>query len=355
MVEPFTDLHIVTDSKFVVNGLTRDLLKWEDMGWIGVANSGQIRRAAALLRARSARTTLRWIKGHSGCEGNEHADKLAEAGRLLDKPDDEDPIGPERVYLKNGASLQVLTQKLAYKGIKQWGAANPRSTTQTNLECIREALESTDGGCPNDARIWKSLRRAEISKKARDFTWKLIHGAHRVGSYWTHIPGYEDRAICQTCGVTETMKHILTECRAVGQKEVWATALSLLSKKQLQALNISYGLIMGSHALKVVTENGRVRSGATRLSAIVLTEAAYLIWVMRCERVIDWQEQPGKQHNAYEAANRLIAIINKRWLLDRALTKTRLAGSKTITKQTLIQTWSGLLVNEPIDEDDWVR
>ncbi|KAI9057385.1 hypothetical protein FKP32DRAFT_1583970, partial [Trametes sanguinea] len=354
IVEPFTDLHIVTDSKFVVNGLTRDLAKWEDMGWIGVANAEQIQKAVALLRARNAQTTLRWVKGHSGCEGNEQADKLAEEGRLMDRLDDEGPIGQEKKYLKNGASLHMLTQKLAYKGIKQRKECDIRNTTLSNLGRIRTYLESTEGGCPSNARIWKSLRKPAIAKKVRDFMWKLIHGAHRVGSYWSHIPGYEDRADCRTCGVTETMEHILTECSAVGQKEIWAAALDLLRRKRSQIESVTYGLVMGAAAFKVVDEKGRTRSGATRLVSIVLTEAAYLIWVMRCERVIDWQEQPDKQHNDKEAVNRLVATINKRWLLDRALTKSRLAGSKTISKQTLIQTWSGLLINEPVDDVDWV-
>ncbi|KAL1945539.1 hypothetical protein VTO73DRAFT_2390 [Trametes versicolor] len=75
--EPYVALHIVSDSKYVVDGLTLHLPNWERNGWIGVANASLFQEAAASLRMRSAPTTFRWVKGHTGVRGNEEADRLA--------------------------------------------------------------------------------------------------------------------------------------------------------------------------------------------------------------------------------------------------------------------------------------
>ena len=73
-------LDLVTDSDYVMKGLTEHLQRWDDIGWIGVENAELFKDAAARLRARTATTAFKWVKGHSGVPGNEAADKLAKAG-----------------------------------------------------------------------------------------------------------------------------------------------------------------------------------------------------------------------------------------------------------------------------------
>ena len=75
-----TELHILSDSNTVLNGLLKDWNKWEDIGWIGVQNSWELQTTIARLLQRKAPTFLKWIKGHAGIEGNEAADKNAEQG-----------------------------------------------------------------------------------------------------------------------------------------------------------------------------------------------------------------------------------------------------------------------------------
>ncbi|KAJ7892964.1 hypothetical protein B0H13DRAFT_1572141, partial [Mycena leptocephala] len=55
-----------------------------------------------------------------------------------------------------------------------------------------------------------------LSRQVKTFLWKGIHGAHRSGKYWRHIPGFEDCEVSQSCGVTESLEHILLEYSSPG-------------------------------------------------------------------------------------------------------------------------------------------
>ena len=59
-------IKILTDSKYIIKGLTTHLESWENDGWIRIKNTGLFRKAAHLMRYRSARTTMKWVKGHDG-------------------------------------------------------------------------------------------------------------------------------------------------------------------------------------------------------------------------------------------------------------------------------------------------
>jgi ribonuclease HI len=108
-VDNFRPLTIITDSRYVIDGLTSHLPTWEDNGWIGIKNAPYFKRAAFLLKQRTATTDFQWVKGHDGIPGNEGSDSLARAG--ADKPDP-DPlilaIPPE--FDLQGAKLAALAQ-----------------------------------------------------------------------------------------------------------------------------------------------------------------------------------------------------------------------------------------------------
>lgn len=73
-----------TDSSYVKNGITKWLFNWKKNGW-RTANKKPVKNAElwqALDDAqRSHEIDWRWVKGHSGNEGNERADALAVKGR----------------------------------------------------------------------------------------------------------------------------------------------------------------------------------------------------------------------------------------------------------------------------------
>ncbi|EIW59212.1 uncharacterized protein TRAVEDRAFT_82922, partial [Trametes versicolor FP-101664 SS1] len=352
-VPPFVPLHVVSDSKYVVDGLTRHLVAWERRGWIGVANSALLMETVALLRTRSAPTTFRWVKGHARLHGNEEADRLAGDGANLPPP--VRPLflpAPDR-YAVRGASLLYLTQRLAYRGIQMWNSKPVRRATMSNVLAVQSAAESLTGECPNVAAIWTLLRRDPIAKKVRDFLWKVLHGGQRVGKYWSHIPGYEDRATCACCGALDTMEHILCKCSAVGQRVAWALTRGALKRKGIDLPDVTLGIALGGHALVLTDSERKPLCGATRLARLLISETAHLIWVLRCERVIG--ERPPLQRGAEEdyVENRWMKAVAGRLAMDCALTRVRLATGSALKPAVVEATWTGLLLNEGALAPDW--
>ena len=63
------ELVLTITSEYLRLGLTKDLQKWEDRGWIGVQNKELSKKAAAELRKRSDKTIFRRAaKGEQGPE-----------------------------------------------------------------------------------------------------------------------------------------------------------------------------------------------------------------------------------------------------------------------------------------------
>jgi ribonuclease HI len=125
-------IKIITDSRYVITGLTTHLGMWEDKGWIEVKNAEFFKAAAYLLRQRTATATFRWVKGHNGDLGNEESDRLAKEGAEKDEPDPLNLEIPPEFDLQ-GAKLATLTQAVAYRGIRARKPPRIRQTTEGNL------------------------------------------------------------------------------------------------------------------------------------------------------------------------------------------------------------------------------
>lgn len=351
-VNPNKPLHIVSDSRLVVDGFTKHLPTWEDKGWIGVKCAEFFKRAVAGLRARSAETTFRWVKGHDGNRGNEGADALAKAGLGMREEQLTDIPLEHKRFLQNGVRISVMTQSLAYKAIRQRKGGKERRTTQRIIARTQATLADDFEVFASQEKIWKSIRASDTARKIRDFTWKMAHGAHRVGEYWTNIPGYEQRAICSVCGVTESMEHILTECSAPGQKIIWNMVKYALACAGHGNLQISFGAIVGAQCVTLKTSDGSAKKGASRLARILIGEAAHMIWCLRCERVIQWDD-PGKQHHDNKIRAKFWTAVNRRMLADRDLVWTRSKGRKP-KRKVVEDTWRPILEGAENLPRDWV-
>ena len=87
--------------------------------------------------------------------------------------------------------------------------------------------------------------------------------------------------------------------------------------------------------------------GAARLLQILISESAHLIWVLRCERVI--QDRP---HSAGEIRLRWLRSINARLTDDKILATMIKRDEKTAQK--VKNTWEHVLKKQGDLPNDWI-
>ncbi|KAF5375513.1 hypothetical protein D9615_009166 [Tricholomella constricta] len=353
---PNVTIHIHSDSKIVIDGLTKNLVAWENKGWIGIANSNILKAIVARLRARKGKCKFTKVKGHSGDPGNDGADTLANQGaeKDIEQADAIDLTIPEGFDL-SGAKLAEMTQALLYKGIMELTTVADRRNTTILLDMVRHTINDNIGDSPSDARIWKSLQDKDISNNISAFMWRTMHDSYRVGEKWSHIPNYEHRAKCQTCNATETMEHILTECPDSGQSTIWLLAQNLWAKKGLPWYEPTVGAQLGCALAVHKNAEGKRLTGATRLYKILMTESTHLIWKIRCEWRIGREADPEKKHTTVEIENRWYEAINRRLKFDCLMTDNVRYGRKAIRSSLVKQTWEGTLNDEPNLPEKWYR
>ncbi|KAI0046744.1 ribonuclease H-like protein, partial [Auriscalpium vulgare] len=345
-------LHIHSDSRYVIEGLTLHLQRWEDDGWIGVANAIFFARAAYLLRRRSAQTTFTWVKGHTGVAGNEHADRLADEGARRTTPDSLD-LSIDPAFRLSGAKLSTLTQALAYKGIREARDKPLRRSTVRNIYSIQAAVEaSLDQREPIPA-VWISCRHRDFPKTVQQFLFRALHKSYKLGSYWAAIPGYEDRARCAACSdPVESMEHILLHCPDSHQTLVWNLARALWPHGDDTWPKMNLGTTLACGLIAPKTRTGtpppQPSPGPTRLLRILVSESAHLIWVLRCEATIG-----ERVHTATEVTTRWRRRIQDRLTLDRILASR--IDRRPTTSNLVRSTWRGTLHNEDELPPSWPK
>jgi ribonuclease HI len=78
-----TTVTLYTDSKYLLDGITKWIHGWQRNGWLTsakkpVKNDDLWRRLTAAMSRHEV--TWKWVKGHAGDPGNERADELARRG-----------------------------------------------------------------------------------------------------------------------------------------------------------------------------------------------------------------------------------------------------------------------------------
>ncbi|KAJ6542193.1 hypothetical protein DFH09DRAFT_1089258 [Mycena vulgaris] len=105
-------------------------------------------------------------------------------------------------------------------------------------------------------KIWHSICHKDISRQIKTFLWKGMHGAHRIGKYWEHIPEYGNRAV----GTSSS------SANRPGQATVWRLAEELWTKKRGHLLPPpSMGGALGCALATFEQESRKKPSGVNRL------------------------------------------------------------------------------------------
>ncbi|KAL0566859.1 hypothetical protein V5O48_015140, partial [Marasmius crinis-equi] len=315
--------------------------KWEDKGFIGIKNAHIIRITAARLRARKAKTSFEWVKGHAGIEGNEEADELANAGRQKTAPDLIDMTVPPELHL-SGAKLNALTQSLATRAIKEskstttaYQEARDRKKTEKHVLKAQKAIRRNTGKPASQNQVWKSVRNKTLSRNIRQFLFMLMHGGYKVGKYWRNIPNYDERAECRHCRKPESIRHILLECNAPGQNEIWSLAKEMWENKNTPWPRLGLGTILSCGHTTFETAEGKPDPGTSRFYQILISESAYLIWKLRNQRVIN-DEDPA---TIPEIRNKWLYTMRLRYKTDLLLTNKLRYEQKALPKGLVKSTW----------------
>jgi ribonuclease HI len=347
---PFAPLHILSNSKYIINCFTKNLPQWEAQGWISIQNKEFITPIVSHMRARGATTTFTRTKGQ---EQIKFANSLANEGIQKMTYDNLDLTLAKKFNL-TGAQLSMMSQAMIYQGIKGRVQIAPRRSTIITLDVTRHAVKRLTGHLPTDATIWHSIRSKDITRSIRVFLWKILHGTHKCGDFWLKITNFEHRSLCPECKVEDSMSHILTECNLPGRKEIWNLTEELWLKKHNSWPKVdNLGVIVGCTMAKFLTKTGQRRPGAERLYRILMTESAHLIWRIRCERLLERCDKE-QWHTTREIQNKWLYAINRRLSLDQAMTNKKYEA-KGISVQTVLNTWSGTLKNEYSLPDNWIK
>ncbi|TFY53337.1 hypothetical protein EVJ58_g9508 [Rhodofomes roseus] len=347
-------LTLALSSMTLAKQLVTKLSSWEDRGWIGVQGSLLFRALVNQLRQRCAPTTLHKVAGREEFEVRNGASDLAKTRYLEGRATVVAPLVNKRFDL-SGAKLASLTQAIAYRGVlnKRGAAERPRTTNQ-----VQRTLDHV--GRPGDPAppaqiLWTSLRNKDIHRRIVDFLWKGLHDALKIGNFWTHIPGYEDRAECRKCGTRESLAHIIAECGQPGQGLIWAMTGALWRKKAKAWTKPSVDDVLAAGLGRYSRpENSKPKEDLARLWRIVVPEAAYLIWKLRCERVIEHADDPDWAHSNREIARRWYAAINRRLQLDLIATR-RSFGILAKSELLVMATWTGTIGDEQGLIENWTK
>ena len=148
------------------------------------------------------------------------------------------------------------------------------------------------GHLETDATIWNNIRHPDLRRQVQNFLFKAMSGALRIGDFWSKIPTYEHRTNCTHCpDALETLDHILTECTHPATCLIWNLVKQKWPNNEHNWPNLHQGHILGCGSIQPNTDNdnednmGKKR-GVARLKQILLSELAYLIWTLCCERTI---------------------------------------------------------------------
>lgn len=290
-------LHVHTMSKRLTEGMNKNLRTWEDQGWIGIRDKMILRSAAYKMRHRAAPTTWHLEKKTENKGRYSLAQKRADR-RLQGRKELETDLSIPPQYNNSGIRLTTLSQKLAYKAIRGREQNVPRQRTEANLQRILGAVDRITNERPTDSQIWRAIRSKVLPRPISDFLWKATHGIIKCGSFWNHIPGLEERGRCSTCQEVEDLPHILLECRAGGQETAWRQAKDTWERTGHHWPDLTLGALLGAG---LMAGPNREEEGENRLLQILISETTWLIWKLRCERVIGHQDEPDWCRNFFGA------------------------------------------------------
>ncbi|KAJ7226178.1 hypothetical protein C8J57DRAFT_1093494, partial [Mycena rebaudengoi] len=242
-------------------------------------------------------------------------------------------------------------QRMFTKLIRSMKEKPVRKSTMCNLDRIRCCIKDEFGYDPTENAIWMSLRSSNILRLTRNFLWKCMHNIIHVGSFWDHVPNLEILGQCPVCGVPESLEHILLECSAAGQQQIWQLAEKIWKLRYPCWPKLSWGLLLGCGLARFRSPKGKPIIAKNRFFTILVSTSMHLIWKLRNERIL----QTFTIATNTEIHNRWASLMNSTLKRDQLLSSQVRFGSLAIKKQLVLNTWSGVLLDEDSLPDNWIN
>ncbi|KZV98490.1 hypothetical protein EXIGLDRAFT_807784, partial [Exidia glandulosa HHB12029] len=322
------------------------------------------RATVATLRSRSARTRIQFV-----CAGDNDPRfpyTIESAKQALEDGAQRAPfMTAPAAFDAPGIPLASITQKLATRVIRKSKAirTEPGTTTEENLDHAREALAPIVKYRMPDEKIWRSTQHRDFSKEVRTFLWRTGHGGHRCGPFLENWGGeWVEKSKCKSCPdrPVESIEHVLVHYRNPARAQVWALAKGVWEATKRPWPDVSLGLVFGCGAARFTYTDGageeREAIGTSRLFRIILSEAALLIWRLRCKRVMEHKDEPDWEHPPAYVESEWLRIINDRLTSDRLLTNKRIYKKykkRALKKSLVIDTWQ-CLIDPASTPDNWL-
>ncbi|KAF8221367.1 hypothetical protein L208DRAFT_1179871, partial [Tricholoma matsutake] len=226
--------------------------------------------------------------------------------------------------------------------------------TEMQLAITTYAIHDLTGGTPTPDKIWSAIHKCDLSKQIRNYLWKNLHNAYRIGNFWSRIPNMEHHDRCILCGESKSMEHITIECpNSNAINIIWNLAESLWLRHKESCPAVQFGTVLGCVLADFKSEKGKKLHGKNHLFEILVTESAHLIWKLRCEKVIKFEGDLDKFHSPDEIHNRWVVQINHQLHLDILSANRRLQGKSPLTQRMVLQTWSVVLKDEDSLPGNW--
>jgi len=111
---------------------------------------------------------------------------------------------------------------------------------------------------------------------------------------------------------------------------LWELTGKAWSRTDLEPPAFAIGTILGCGLANYMTDKGKPDHGMSRLFAILVSEAAFLTWKIRCEWCIQHEGDPKRVATKTEITNRWIQAISHGIIVDIATTDTRHLKKKAV-------------------------
>ncbi|XP_006457626.1 hypothetical protein AGABI2DRAFT_80128 [Agaricus bisporus var. bisporus H97] len=351
----YSPLHLHTDNATLAKYITKDYFIDEDNGWTNCPNRLATQKTLTLLKARKAETTFHIHDPEHKPPGQVAAYNLANEARTQPTWDREGNT-LRTDYHPFGAKLASQTQANLYKLLTEAITPPTSKNMDENIRRIKEDFNLRFGYAPNTETIWNNLRKNKsIARKIREFLFSAIRETYRIGKFWEHTTDEEMKAkqMCGPCNAIESMEHILCECTIPGQNQIWDVVRKIWIRTGNTWNKPLFGEILGISSTHTREARTRLTEGRARLFQVLISEAAHTIWKLRCDRVIDHENERLYWPSITEVTNTLQHRLNHRLRMDCLQADTGKFNIKALREDLVRKTWEGLLEDEPPRGTNW--